>query len=95
MQRLFTPSLAKKYEEFYQENGVKFLKVSISFSLSLLCITCTTLQNLNSVLSSLLCLTINQGASIKNLEAGANGRVTSVRLADGSSIEADTVFMFV
>ncbi|KAL4019116.1 hypothetical protein IC575_022755 [Cucumis melo] len=57
LQRLFTPSLAKKYEEFYQENGVKFLK----------------------------------GASIKNLEAGANGRVTSVRLADGSSIEADTV----
>ncbi|XP_038875980.1 monodehydroascorbate reductase, chloroplastic/mitochondrial isoform X2 [Benincasa hispida] len=57
LQRLFTPSLARKYEEFYQENGVKFVK----------------------------------GASIKNLEAGANGRVTSVRLEDGSSIEADTV----
>ncbi|XP_022970035.1 monodehydroascorbate reductase, chloroplastic/mitochondrial [Cucurbita maxima] len=57
LQRLFTPSLARKYEEFYQENGVKFLK----------------------------------GASIKNLEAGADGRVSSVRLEDGSSIEADTV----
>ncbi|XP_022157151.1 monodehydroascorbate reductase 5, mitochondrial [Momordica charantia] len=57
LQRLFTPSLARKYEEFYQENGVKFLK----------------------------------GASIKHLEAGANGCVTSVKLEDGSSIEADTV----
>jgi hypothetical protein len=27
MQRLFTPSLAQKYEELYQENGVKFIKV--------------------------------------------------------------------
>ncbi|XP_052171357.1 monodehydroascorbate reductase, chloroplastic/mitochondrial [Diospyros lotus] len=26
MQRLFTPSLAQKYEELYQENGVKFVK---------------------------------------------------------------------
>lgn len=26
MQRLFTPSLAQKYEELYQENGVKFIK---------------------------------------------------------------------
>ncbi|KAA8522449.1 hypothetical protein F0562_013190 [Nyssa sinensis] len=26
LQRLFTPSLARKYEELYQENGVKFLK---------------------------------------------------------------------
>lgn len=25
--RLFTPSLAQKYEELYEENGVKFLKV--------------------------------------------------------------------
>ncbi|KAF9689300.1 hypothetical protein SADUNF_Sadunf01G0077900 [Salix dunnii] len=29
LQRLFTPSLAQKYEEFYQENGVKFIKVII------------------------------------------------------------------
>jgi monodehydroascorbate reductase (NADH) len=36
MQRLFTPSLAQKYEELYQENGVKFIKVlSLSLSLSL------------------------------------------------------------
>lgn len=27
MQRLFTPSLARRYEEFYKDNGVKFLKV--------------------------------------------------------------------
>ncbi|MQM04529.1 hypothetical protein Taro_037336 [Colocasia esculenta] len=27
MPRLFTPSIAQKYEELYQENGVKFLKV--------------------------------------------------------------------
>jgi hypothetical protein len=33
MQRLFTPSLAQKYEELYQENGVKFIKV-LSLSLS-------------------------------------------------------------
>ncbi|GMP96368.1 hypothetical protein CsSME_00045043 [Camellia sinensis var. sinensis] len=26
LQRLFTPSLAQKYEELYQQNGVKFLK---------------------------------------------------------------------
>lgn len=26
LQRLFTPSLARRYEEFYQENGVKFVK---------------------------------------------------------------------
>lgn len=26
LQRLFTPSLAQRYEEFYQENGVKFVK---------------------------------------------------------------------
>ncbi|KAK2984577.1 hypothetical protein RJ640_018955 [Escallonia rubra] len=26
LQRLFTPSLAQKYEELYQENGVKFMK---------------------------------------------------------------------
>jgi hypothetical protein len=30
MPRLFTPSLAKKYEELYQQNGVKFMKVTSS-----------------------------------------------------------------
>ncbi|XP_010533632.1 PREDICTED: monodehydroascorbate reductase 5, mitochondrial [Tarenaya hassleriana] len=55
--RLFTPSLAHRYEQLYRENGVDFVK----------------------------------GASIKNLEAGSDGRVTAVRLADGSTIEADTV----
>ncbi|KAJ4712011.1 Monodehydroascorbate reductase [Melia azedarach] len=59
LQRLFTPSLARRYEELYQENGVKFLK----------------------------------GASIKNLEAGSDGRVTAVKLGDGSIIEADTVII--
>ena len=35
LQRLFTPSLSRRYEELYQENGVKFLKVlSLSLSLS-------------------------------------------------------------
>ncbi|XP_050123006.1 monodehydroascorbate reductase, chloroplastic/mitochondrial isoform X2 [Malus sylvestris] len=57
LQRLFTASLAQRYEEFYQENGVKFVK----------------------------------GASIKNLEAGADGRVNYVKLEDGTTIEADTV----
>ncbi|KAI9174573.1 hypothetical protein LWI28_019464 [Acer negundo] len=57
LQRLFTPSLARRYEELYQENGVKFLK----------------------------------GASIKHLEASSNGRVTGVKLEDGSTIDADTV----
>lgn len=57
--RLFTPSLARRYEEFYQQNGVKFLK----------------------------------GASIKNLEAGVDGRVTYVKLDDGSTLEADTVII--
>ncbi|CAN0910445.1 Monodehydroascorbate reductase, chloroplastic/mitochondrial [Linum grandiflorum] len=55
--RLFTPSLAQRYEQFYQENGVKFMK----------------------------------GASIKNLEAGSDGRVAAVRLEDGSTLEADVV----
>ncbi|EEF51243.1 monodehydroascorbate reductase, chloroplastic/mitochondrial [Ricinus communis] len=57
LQRLFTPSLAQRYEELYKENGVKFLK----------------------------------GASIKNLEAGSDGHVATVKLEDGSIIEADTV----
>ncbi|XP_013605947.1 PREDICTED: monodehydroascorbate reductase, chloroplastic [Brassica oleracea var. oleracea] len=57
LQRLFTPSLAQRYEELYRQNGVKFVK----------------------------------GASINNLEAGSDGRVTAVKLADGSTIEADTV----
>ncbi|KAK3227883.1 hypothetical protein Dsin_007745 [Dipteronia sinensis] len=57
LQRLFTPSLARRYEELYQENGVKFLK----------------------------------GASIKTLEASSDGRVTGVKLEDGSTIDADTV----
>lgn len=59
LQRLFTPSLSRRYEELYQENGVKFLK----------------------------------GASIKNLEAGSDGRVAAVKLEDGSNIEADTVII--
>ncbi|OAY59763.1 hypothetical protein MANES_01G057400v8 [Manihot esculenta] len=59
LQRLFTPSLAYRYEELYKENGVKFLK----------------------------------GTSIKNLEAGSDGRVASVKLEDGSIIEADTVII--
>ncbi|GMN31927.1 hypothetical protein TIFTF001_003461 [Ficus carica] len=57
LQRLFTPSLAQRYEELYKENGVKFKK----------------------------------GALIKNLEAGADGRVAAIELQDGSRIEADTV----
>ncbi|KAF7828229.1 monodehydroascorbate reductase, chloroplastic/mitochondrial [Senna tora] len=57
LQRLFTPSLARRYEELYQKNGVKILK----------------------------------GSSIKSLEAGSNGHVASVKLGDGSTIEADTV----
>ncbi|KAK6158225.1 hypothetical protein DH2020_005539 [Rehmannia glutinosa] len=57
MTRLFTPSLAQKYEQLYQDFGVKFVK----------------------------------GASIKNLEAGSDGRVVGVKLEDGSIIEADTV----
>ncbi|CAK7335604.1 unnamed protein product [Dovyalis caffra] len=59
LQRLFTPSLAKNYEELYQENGVKFMK----------------------------------GASIKNLEAGSDGRVAAIKLENGSTIEADTVII--
>ncbi|XP_058223953.1 monodehydroascorbate reductase, chloroplastic/mitochondrial isoform X1 [Rhododendron vialii] len=59
LQRLFTPSLAQKYEELYKENGVNFLK----------------------------------GVSIKNLEAGSDGRVAAVKLEDGSTIEADTIII--
>ncbi|XP_042502364.1 monodehydroascorbate reductase, chloroplastic/mitochondrial [Macadamia integrifolia] len=59
MPRLFTPSLARRYEELYQQNGIKFLK----------------------------------GASIKNLEASSDGRVTAVKLENGSSIEADMVIV--
>lgn len=55
--RLFTPSLAGRYEELFQNNGVKFVK----------------------------------GASIKTLEAGTDGRVSAVKLQDGSLIEADTI----
>lgn len=57
LQRLFTPSLAEKYEQLYKENGVKFVK----------------------------------GASIKELGAGSDGRVDSVKLGDGTTIEADTI----
>nr|XP_011463921.1 PREDICTED: monodehydroascorbate reductase, chloroplastic isoform X1 [Fragaria vesca subsp. vesca] len=59
MPRLFTPSLAGRYEKFYKENGVKFLK----------------------------------GTSLKNIEAGSNGRVSCVKLEDGSYIEADVVIV--
>lgn len=34
---------------------------------------------------------ILQGASIKHLEAGSDGRVVGVKLENGSTIEADTV----
>lgn len=34
MPRLFTPSLAKRYEGLYQENGVKFLKVCYLFHIT-------------------------------------------------------------
>jgi len=33
MPRLFTPSLAKKYEDLYQQNGVKFIKVIVASSM--------------------------------------------------------------
>lgn len=59
LQRLFTPSLAQRYEQLYQENGVKLLK----------------------------------GASIKNLEAGSDGRIAAVKLEDGSTIEVDTIII--
>lgn len=59
LQRLFTPSLAQRYEQLYQQNGVKFVK----------------------------------GASIKNLEAGSDGRVAAVKLEDGSTIVADTIII--
>ncbi|KAL6502362.1 Monodehydroascorbate reductase, chloroplastic/mitochondrial [Orobanche hederae] len=57
MTRLFTPSLAQKYEQLYLDNGIKIFK----------------------------------GASTANLEGGSDGRVVGVKLADGSTIEADTV----
>ncbi|XP_051129625.1 monodehydroascorbate reductase, chloroplastic/mitochondrial [Andrographis paniculata] len=57
MKRLFTPSLAQKYEELYRNYGVKFVK----------------------------------GTSMKNIEAGSDGRVAAVKLENGSVIEADTV----
>nr|ACF93237.1 monodehydroascorbate reductase [Picrorhiza kurrooa] len=57
MTRLFTPSLAQKYEDLYKDYGVNFVK----------------------------------GASIKSLEAGSDGRVSGVKLENGSIIEADTV----
>ncbi|KAE9459508.1 hypothetical protein C3L33_08529, partial [Rhododendron williamsianum] len=59
LQKLFTPSLAQKYEELYKENGVNLLK----------------------------------GVSIKNIEAGSDGRVAAVKLEDGSTIEADTIII--
>lgn len=59
LQRLFTPSLAQRYEQLYQQNGVKFVK----------------------------------GASIKNLDAGSDGRVAAVKLEDGSTIDADTIII--
>lgn len=34
---------------------------------------------------------MDQGTSLKNIEAGSNGRVSCVKLEDGSSIEADVV----
>ncbi|KAF3790996.1 Monodehydroascorbate reductase 5 [Nymphaea thermarum] len=57
MPRLFTSSLAHRYEDLYQANGVKFLK----------------------------------NKSISKLEPGNDGKVASVKLEDGSTIDADTV----
>ncbi|KAJ4955540.1 hypothetical protein NE237_012323 [Protea cynaroides] len=59
MPRLFTPSLAHRYEELYQQNGIKFMK----------------------------------GVAIENIEASSDGRVTAVKLQNGSRIEADTVIV--
>lgn len=59
MPRLFTPSLAQRYEELYQKNGVRFAK----------------------------------GVLIDKLEAGPDGRVATVVLKNGSTIEADTVIV--
>ncbi|KAL6956674.1 Monodehydroascorbate reductase, chloroplastic/mitochondrial, partial [Sarracenia purpurea var. burkii] len=33
------------------------------------------------------------GASIKNLEAGSDGRVGAIKLESGSTIEADTIII--
>lgn len=57
--RLFTSSLAQRYEDLYQENGVKFMK----------------------------------GVTIKNLEAGPDGRVAAVELENGSTIKADMIIV--
>ncbi|KAJ0967038.1 hypothetical protein J5N97_023955 [Dioscorea zingiberensis] len=59
MPRLFTSSLAQRYEELYRKNGTKFLK----------------------------------GVLIDKLEAGADGRVATVKLRNGNMIEADTVIV--
>ncbi|KAG1359282.1 hypothetical protein COCNU_08G007280 [Cocos nucifera] len=59
MPRLFTPSLAWRYEELYQKNNVRFAK----------------------------------GVLVDNLEAGPDGRVATVVLKNGSTIEADTVIV--
>lgn len=108
MPRLFTPSLAKKYEELYQDYGVKFVKVSALlpfpiFQLLHLDITPIYQKKViwskpkeNDRLTQLFdwlsaSISYFQGASIKNLEVGSDGRVAGVKLGNGSTIEADTV----
>ncbi|ONK59077.1 uncharacterized protein A4U43_C08F2740 [Asparagus officinalis] len=59
MTRLFTPSLARRYEDLYSETGIKILK----------------------------------GARIDKLAAGSDGRVATVILGNGSTLEADTVIV--
>jgi monodehydroascorbate reductase (NADH) len=90
MPRLFTPSLAKKYEELYEQNGVKFVKVSSTNPLtSFVCLDFSYYIMLNVYIYG------NQGALIDKLDAGSDGRVSSAILKDGSVVEADTVTIFV
>ncbi|PKA66310.1 Monodehydroascorbate reductase, chloroplastic [Apostasia shenzhenica] len=57
MPRLFTPALARRYEELYTKLGVRFLK----------------------------------GVLTERLEAGSDGRVSTVVLKNGTIVEADMV----
>lgn len=91
MPRLLTSSLAHRYEDLYRVNGVKFLKVKPVFNSCMLNLLCPSRRMciLNFEYSDFLCIVQNK--SINKLEAGIDGKVASVKLDDGSTIDADTV----
>lgn len=70
------------------------IRISTSIAIKQLHITRFTRILLSFFFFNNSCFKIYQGASIKNLEADSDGHVAAVKLEDGSTVDADTVILF-